>query len=161
MWAFLHIFFFSLSVWLSDSSSLLMFFGPRGSWQCHPGFSRLSRCCFWWRRDNKYLGTSFFSSPCVSCPPFSLYCWSRDPIYCRRLHQPSHLAVMFCTRVASVSTERLCSCCTCVGMPRGCVCFRVKVAAYLRASLYKDCSRCLPLSFRCVLYRAPSHWQVI
>lgn len=95
--------------------------GRGGPWQCHPGFSRLSRCCFWWRIDNNYLGASLFFSPCVSRarPPFSLYCWSQDPIYCRCLHHPSHLAVMFCARVGSVSMERLCSCCTCVGMPRG------------------------------------------
>lgn len=37
-----------------------------------PGFSRLSRCCFWWRIDNNYLATSLFVSRCVSCthPPF-------------------------------------------------------------------------------------------
>ncbi len=36
--------------------------------------SRLSRCCFWWRIDNNYLGTSLFFSRCISCPhpPFFL-----------------------------------------------------------------------------------------
>lgn len=93
--------------------------GLGGSWQCHPG--RFSRCCSWWRIDNTYLGTCLFFSPYVSCarPRFSLYRWSRDPICCRCLHHPSHLAAMFCTRVGSVSIERLCLCCTFVGMPWG------------------------------------------
>lgn len=103
-------FFPSLSIWLFKSPDVL---GPGGgSWQGHPAFSCLSKCCFWWRRDNNYLGSSFFSSSCVCCvrPLFSLYCWSRDTICCRRLHHPSHLAVMLCARVVSVSIERLCLC---------------------------------------------------
>lgn len=70
--------------------------GPGSSWQCHPGFSRLSRCCCWWRCDNDYLGTSFFFSPCVSCALFFFFplcCWSQDQICCRCLHHPSHLAM--------------------------------------------------------------------
>lgn len=37
--------------------------GWGGSWQRHPDFSRLSRCCRWWRVDNNYLGISFFFLP--------------------------------------------------------------------------------------------------
>lgn len=94
----LSLLFFSVS--LSDCPPLNMspdVLGPGSSWQCHPGFSRLSRCCCWWRCDNDYLGTSFFFSPCVSCALlfflfFPLCCWSQDQICCRCLHHPSHLA---------------------------------------------------------------------
>lgn len=148
---------------LSDCPSLFPdVLGPGSSWQCHPGFSCLSRCCFWWRRDNNYQGTFFFSH-CVSCarPPFSLYCWSRDSICCCCLHHPSHLAVMLRTRVGSVSRERLCLCCTCVGMPRGYMCFHVQVAVYLQGSFYKDYLCRLPSSSCCGVYRASSDWQVV
>lgn len=134
--------------------------GPGYSWQRRPGLRCFSRCSFWWRRDIIIWALASFS-PTVFNPPFSLYCSSQDPICYRRLHHPSHLAVMFCTPVGSVSRERLCLRCTRVGMPWGCVCFRVQVAVYLHASSYKEYLRCLPLSFCCVVYWASSDWQVV
>lgn len=115
--------------------------------QHHPGIACLFRCHCFRKGDNNYLGAFFFFSPRVSCTLFFL---------CVVGHMNKFVTVVCITPLIvlrcsingwEVCAQRLCLCCTCVGVSWRYILFHVQVTYEIVSARLSS----LPLSFNCMV----------